>query len=386
MINIVDKEECCGCHSCYAICPLHCIDMIYDREGFIYPKINNNICINCGTCERACPVICNPSIGEYTKAFAAWSKNDLNRENSSSGGVFGELMKQTIIQNGIIFGAAFDESMKLCHQSARSENEGEKFRGSKYLQSIIGNVYSDVKLCLTEGQKVLFSGTPCQIAGLYSYLGKDDENLLTCDLVCHGVPSQKVFFAYKRYLENKYKGKIIKINFRYKDSGWKKFFLLILFDNGLEYKKVFFDDPFMKGFLENIYLRPSCHDCPFSRIPRVADISLGDFWGVGDHHPEWDDDKGTSLIIVQTQKGQNAIDACHYELTLFETDLSVAVKSNHCISGSVSPNCFRSSFFFDLELLSFDKIIKKYMPSRSLITKSFDQLKRAVVFLISFMR
>jgi coenzyme F420-reducing hydrogenase beta subunit len=281
-------------------------------------------------------------------------------------------MKKTLEQGGVVIGAAFDESMTLRHQIAQNALEGEKFRGSKYLQSVIGDTYREAKSYLQQGRRVLFSGTPCQIAGLYSYLGqdKDNVNLLTCDLVCHGVPSPKVFAAYKASLEHLYDAKVSRIAFRRKDCGWKRYSVALSFDNATEYRRLLTDDPFMIGFLRDTYLRPSCHVCKFSRLPRVADLTLGDFWGVDRHHPEWDDDQGTSLVLVETVKGQEAFDGCCDELVTHKADLTLAIQSNPCICGSVKPGRHRTAFFKDLDRQPFEYILKKYMSPPSPLRKT----------------
>jgi len=367
MIQIENAEDCCGCHACRTACPLGCITMVADREGFLYPQVDVSICVDCGICTAVCPMATVPCQGERVHpgelplAFASWNRDDVIRAESSSGGVFNALMVTTLQDNGVIFGAAFDGTMTLRHQSIQNITESDKLRGSKYLQSIIGDVYQEVKSLLEKDRHVLFSGTPCQVAGLYSYLGIDNDNLLTCDLVCHGVPSPKVFASYMASMEHRHRAKTNKVVFRRKAFGWKHFSMALSFDNDTEYCRVLSEDPFMFGFLGNIYLRPSCHACNFSRLPRVADISLGDFWGVGDHHPEWDNDQGTSLVLVQTTKGQKALDACRDSLVVHEADLTLAIRSNHCICGSVPPAEVRAAFFNDLERLAFEKVMKKYM-------------------------
>jgi len=378
MIHIAQKNDCCGCHACRTACPIGCIEMVADSEGFLYPQVNEQLCTDCGICKKVCPMLLTPRQGEPPAAFAAWNRDAAVRAESSSGGVFSALMRQMLQQGGVVFGAGFDATMTLRHQSAQNEAEGRKFRGSKYLQSIIGDSYQEVKTYLQQGRRVLFSGTPCQVAGLYAYLGKDDNNLLTCDLVCHGVPSPKVFAAYQAALERRRGAKVRRIAFRRKDCGWKRFSVALSFDNATEYRQVLTDDPFMLGFLRDTYLRPSCHACRFSRLPRVADISLGDFWGVGDHHPEWDDDQGTSLILVQTEKGQKAFDACRTALVVHKADLGVAIRSNPCICGSVPPGKNRSAFFNDLDRLPFEEVMKKYMSPPSPWRKAINLAKRVV--------
>lgn len=375
MILLTSKEDCCGCQACATACPEVCIEMIADEEGFLYPRINENACSNCGACEKVCPMLALLPQGPLPSAYAALHKDDTVRVESSSGGVFSALMKRTFEKGGVVVGAAFDEEMTLRHQFALNEDDGQKFRGSKYLQSIIGNTYREVKRLLLQGQTVLFSGTPCQVAGLYSFLCQDYDNLLTCDLVCHGVPSPKVFSAYKSSLERRYGARVTNIGFRRKDYGWKQFSVSLTFDNGAEYHQILTEDPFMLGFLHNIYLRPSCHVCRFSRLPRVADLSLGDFWGVGQHHPEWDDDLGTSLILAQSKKGQEAFVACEGSLVINEADLDLGIRSNPCICGSVAPGVSRSAFFSDLDRIPFEKMIKTYMAPKSSWRKLFCRIK-----------
>jgi coenzyme F420-reducing hydrogenase beta subunit len=382
MIKIIQKEDCCGCHACRAACPSHCIEMVADSEGFLYPQVNEQICTGCGICDQFCPMTSEVSQGKPPIAFAAWNRDETIRAESSSGGVFSTLMEKILDQRGVVIGAAFNSMMILCHQSAQNAVESSKFRGSKYLQSVIGDAYQETQEFLHQGRYVLFSGTPCQIAGLYAYLGHDDHNLLTCDVACHGVPSPKVFAAYKTMMERRHGAKVQKIAFRRKDSGWKRFSLALSFDNAKEYRRVVTDDPFMIGYLRNTYLRPSCHSCRFARLPRVADISLADFWGVEKHHPEWDDDTGTSLVLVQTEKGLNFWGACSNALVMHETDLTVAIRSNPCICGSVPPGNNRADFFIDLEQLPFENLIKKYMLPPPPWRKTIDWARRMARYVL----
>jgi coenzyme F420-reducing hydrogenase beta subunit len=375
-----EKVDCCGCHACRAICPKDCITMDVDHEGFLYPKVDKENCIDCGMCKIVCPMTLVIPQEVIPLAFASWNRDDTVRSESSSGGVFHALMQDTFKKRGIVFGAAFDEKMQLRHQSAECLDEAIKFRGSKYVQSIMGVIYQQVQNNLKMGRNVLFSGTPCQVAGLYSYLRKDYDNLLTCDVVCHGVPSPKVLAAYQAVLEKKWGGKTKRIAFRDKRSGWKRYSVSLLFDNNTEYHTVFSIDPFMRGFLQNTYLRPSCHQCKFSRFPRVADISMADFWGVERIHPEWDDDKGTSLILVQTEKGKVAFEACRDLLVIHEADIKPAIQSNSCICGSVQPGKNREAFFADLNGLAFNKVMSKYMAPPGLWQKILNRVRRVICF------
>lgn len=378
MFYLKNKEDCCGCHACISICPDQCIQMLPDTEGFLYPVVDESLCTECGLCELVCPVINPPRLEGDSAAFAAWNQDEDVRADSSSGGVFNALMQRTFEQNGVVFGATFDDSMTLCHQAVHNETEGQALRGSKYLQSTIGAAYLEARKFLKQGRQVLFSGTPCQIAGLYAFLRKEYDNLLTCDVVCHGVPSPKVFAAYRAELERQYDAKTQRIAFRRKNFGWQLYSVSLSFDNDTEYLCVLNEDAFMIGFLRNIYLRPSCYACKFSRLPRVADISLGDFWGVGTHHPEWDDGRGTSLVIVQTEKGQQAFDACRQDITVHDADLDVAIQSNPCICGSVAPEVRREAFFSDLNHLPFEKVMKRYMSPPPLWRRRVGKVKGLV--------
>lgn len=359
MLNITDKD-CTGCHACFNICPQNCIVMTEDNEGFLYPQIDEDKCNDCGLCKKICPLNTKNLDGDNPKAYAAWNKDDEIRNASSSGGVFTALADKTLKAGGVVFGAIFDENMILKHIAVQHQSDMNKLRGSKYVQSIIGETFKETKSFLESDRDVIFSGTPCQIAGLYSYLGKDYARLLTVDVVCHGVPSPKVFDVYKSELENKFGGKTIDISFRDKSKGWKNFSISLSFDNNTQYREVLTLDLFLQGFLQNLYLRPSCHTCPFSRIPRVADISLADFWEVNSHHPEWDDDKGTSLILTQTEKGDEALKSCQEALYLFNAPLDKAILANPCICKPVPPNKNRGLFFTDFNNSSFKNVIAKY--------------------------
>jgi coenzyme F420-reducing hydrogenase beta subunit len=357
-----------------------------DKEGFLYPHVDLNLCSDCKKCEKACPMQYDMLQGDLPVAFAAWNADESVRLASSSGGVFHALMSHTLLSGGVVFGAAFDNQMRLRHQYAETMEDALKFRGSKYVQSIIGNSYKLAQEFLNDNRKVLFSGTPCQIAGLYSFIHGNNANLLTCDVVCHGVPSPKVFSYYKSYLEKREKGIIKKIVFRDKHKGWKQYSVSYFFDTKKELKKPFWNDSFMIGFLKDIFLRPSCYACPFSRFPRVADISLADFWGVNEHHPEWDDDKGTSLVMVQSEKGKVSFDSCRSVLIVRDADLDVAIRSNPCICSSVAPSMNRVAFFSDLENLSFEQVLRKYMRIPSFWEKiigKFNQILKYAFSVIS---
>jgi ferredoxin len=349
-----------------------------DKEGFLYPVVDETVCTNCGCCEKVCPMKMVLPVGTMPKAYAAWHTDQKARQNSSSGGVFSALGAAVLQKGGAVFGAAFADDLTLSHSMVEHWEDYQRFRGSKYLQSQIGKSYVEVQKQLENGRLILFSGTPCQVAGLQAFLGKGYDNLVTCDLVCYGVPSPKVFAKYRLWREQQYGAPTRKITFRDKSLGWKTYCVAFLFENDAKYREVATKDPFIQGFLKNLYLRPSCHDCRFSRLPRIADLSLGDFWGVAAHHPEWDDDQGTSLILVNTLAGAKALNACQAQLIRHEAPLDQALAHNPRIRGSVRPSRRRRAFFRDLDRVPFEALIKKYCVD-NLVTK---YSKQAVAFLL----
>lgn len=361
MINIVKKEECCGCNGCTNICPKQCISMEIDNEGFWYPKVDKSKCIDCDLCVKVCPIISTPKVEkEEIVAYACKNKEVEVRVNSSSGGVFSLLCNEVIASGGVVFGAAYDENFDVRHTYAETIEDCNKFKGSKYVQSEIGSTYKLARKFLNEGRMVLFSGTQCQIKGLNLYLMKKYENLISVDIVCHGVPSPKIFKSYKELLIKKYKGNIKDIRFRDKRKGWKEFSYVTEFDNGVVHSETLREDLYMKGFLKDLYLRPSCYACTSKDYTDGSDISLADYWGVENIHPEFDDDKGVSLVIVNTSKGKRAFEKIKDNIEVIETDLDYAIKHNKCIVKSVDYNPKRDGFFKDFNGENLEYVIKKY--------------------------
>ncbi|WP_370840239.1 Coenzyme F420 hydrogenase/dehydrogenase, beta subunit C-terminal domain [Megamonas funiformis] len=361
MIEIKNKKDCCGCYACYNICPKECITMESDNEGFWYPKIDKDKCINCNLCEKVCPII-NPVKRANSKkiAYAGINKDDQIRVKSSSGGIFSILAEYIIKNNGIIYGASFDENFNIKHKRILCNTDLDLLRGSKYVQSSIGDIYKQVKSDLESNRQVLFTGTPCQVEGLRSYLRKEYVNLITMDFICHGVPSPLVW---KKYLEEMKKSKqenIKNIYFRNKDIGWKVFSLKIIFDEKI-YINNLSKDLFMKGFLQDVYLRPSCYSCKFKKINRVSDITVADFWGIENILPKMDDDKGTSLIVIHSEKGEQLFDKLSETMILNEVNLNEAIKYNPSMIKSVKYNEKRNSFFAELNSVkALTDLIRKY--------------------------
>ena len=374
---MIDKKGCTGCGACYNICPKNAITMQVDEEGFKYPMIDKEKCINCKLCEKICPVLnkVKKEEQELTNVIAAYTKNDEERTISSSGGIFFELADIILAKKGAIVGAGYDEKFNVVHKIIYNKEDLKELQGSKYVQSATKDTYKETKKILENGIEVLYVGTPCQIAGLKSFLQKDYDNLYTCDLICHGVPSPKVW---QKYL-SEYNGKIQNCYFRNKDNGWNCFSMKILFDNNKFKRFKMTKDDFIRLFLNNYTLRPSCYDCKFSKIPRIADISLGDFWGVEGKYAEFNDDKGTSLILVNSEKGQELLENIKDKIIYKENcDLDYAIKCNPCICGSVKEPEKRKEFFNDLDKMKIKQLANKYLTKQSLISRIYGKVKRII--------
>ncbi len=321
MIEILNKQDCCGCEACVQICPKNCITMQADDEGFLYPIVNKEICIGCGLCNKVCPMLqTNNTEKRPIKVVAAINNNIEQLENSSSGGVFIVLAQHTIKNGGKVYGAAFDKNWHVKHQSASTEKECEQFMGSKYVQSSINNTYNEAQKDLKKGKQVLFSGTPCQIAGLNNFLKKDYENLTTCDFICHGVPSPGVWSKYITAISEQ-QGKITNINFRDKTNGWKNFHFYLKNENdNLPYLHEHHrTNIYMKAFLQDIILRPSCYACKHRSGKSGSDITLADYWDLWKTNPDFDNEKGVSMVLVNTTKGETILNAISNKVATKET-------------------------------------------------------------------
>lgn len=363
MIDISSKEECSGCHACTNACPKNCIRMTSDIEEFWYPQVDKDQCIDCGLCENVCPIIhkWEPDDTRSTKAMAAINLNEEIRLKSSSGGVFTLIADEVLSQGGVVFGAAFTDDFKSVQHICIGNSAGlEKLRGSKYVQSKIGDTYKKAKEYLDGGRKVLFTGTPCQIGGLYSYLRKSYDNLYTQDIICHGVPSPMVWEKYLEEREHKSASKTQRMFFRHKKYGWKTYAVLFEFTNNTAYVRKFQEDSFMKAFLSDSCLRPSCYNCSFKGIQRQADITLADFWGIQNVLPEMDDDKGTSLVLTHSEKGLKLMESIRSSIRIESVTKDVVEKYNPAAIGSVSANKKRTAFLREIKDNNFDSTVIKY--------------------------
>jgi coenzyme F420-reducing hydrogenase beta subunit len=358
VIEVSDKQLCNGCGVCKNKCPKGCIALKLDEKGFRYPDVDQKECIGCHICENVCPMKNEMLRGQKTVAYAMYNTDISVRLRSSSGGIFSLISEWVLNNDGIIIGAAYTERNKVEHLA--TENDYSIFCGSKYLQSHINNAYIIAKSELEKGRYVFFTGTPCQIAGAKAYIGKDYDKFITQDIACHGVPSELIWVKYIDYLECKYKSDIKTINLRDKTSGWKGYSVRIDFANGKSYVKRRDEDPFMKLYLSNLCLRPSCYNCRFRCIDRNSDITLADFWGIDQIMPEIDDDKGLSLVLVHSPRGEKILKAVKDKIEYKRIDINKAVSGNPAIFASIKEPEKSREFWQDLEKLDIKKLEHKY--------------------------
>ena len=359
------KEECTGCGACASICPKGAITMQPDAEGFCYPAVDPALCISCDLCEKRCPV---GAVHEAhsVQAFGAQHRDAAVRGASSSGGVFTALARRMVSQGGVVFGAAFDDRLHVEHIGAMDESEIAGMRGSKYVQSDAADAIANAAALLARGIPVLFTGTPCQIDGLLARVrGKDREKLLTVDFVCHGVPSPGVFASYIESLERAHGQRVTAYTFRDKRLGWKNFSAVATLEDGTQLSGTQTDEPFLYGFLQNLYLRPSCTQCTALRgAQHRADLTLADLWGAQDVCPELDDDTGLSLVMVNTQKGRQALREVERELTVFPMRTDALLRYNPSIEHTAKAHPKRARFFRMYEKHGFDgaRVMKLLAP------------------------
>lgn len=448
--KICEIRLCTGCAACAQVCPQGAIEMTADSEGFLYPRINEDICGDCGLCIRTCPVnkalktgtatrnkrpgteagqgtvagtvrrtgcfmpetdylreagimrgtdrerrkskeqrpgsegdtVPSPDAGHKHDAnhkfYACSSTDETIKAASSSGGVFTHLAKSILSEGGVVFGAGFDAGFKVMHAYIENERELDSLRRSKYVQSEIRNAYKEARDFLDKGRRVLFCGTPCQIAGLKAFLGREYTGLVACDLACHGVPSPKIWDMYLEYIKDMYKSEIKAVSFRDKSTGWSDSSMRIDFKNGSKYMDSVKKEVFFIGFGKSIFNRKSCFNCLFRINNTKADITLADFWGIDKICPgEFTDNKGVSLVITHTPAGEEALLRISDDIRVKEQAYGAAIKYNPRLVSSVPEPPARKSFFNDLESgCDFDQLVKKYMDNKSFKYRLKSRIKR----------
>lgn len=349
---ICKKEQCTACAACMNICPTGAISLQEDEQGFYQISIDSSKCIDCGACKRVCPIAEKNKIKRIKRnydntAYAVWNLNDKIRNASSSGGAFGILAAYMLERGGSVWGAAYQENCQVEHIKIEKIENLPLLQHSKYVQSKIGMTYKAIESDLKQGRSVLFSGCPCQVAGLYGYLGKEYEHLLTCELLCHGVPSEGVYQTYIDEMEKKYRSKIKNIDFRYKVNG-KTENLKIEFENGSQYvpnEKTTYD-PFFFSYMMNLALRESCHQCRFTnRENRTADFIIGDFWGLDEKALKHAPDEHASLVLLNSDKARTIFEQLKDKMYWVERTVDSAIALNSTLGGEISkPNRYRKAF------------------------------------------
>lgn len=358
-LNIVPTEDCTGCSACLNSCLIGCIVMSADEHGFRYPHVDRSSCINCGKCESACPVLNNRPSHPASVFYGCKHIDDEVRRHSSSGGFFYELAREFIMSDGAVFGAAFSEDYhKVVHVQASTLEELEPIRVSKYVQSEVDSSFPLVKAALGRGQRVLFSGTPCQIAGIKSFIGEVPDNLILAEVICHGVPSPKVWDIYLSGLENNHGSKVKFVTFRDKSKSWRKSDFMAMFEDGTEFRQPNSDNPYMKAFLKNLSLRPSCTRCRFKRFTSGADLTMGDFWGSTELGDSYNDDIGISVVALNTLKGRSFFDSAEDNLTgVVKLSEKQAFVFNESYRESALESIFKEKFYSAFDCDSVESVV-----------------------------
>lgn len=359
-IELADHKTCTGCLACANICEFNVIKIINDSEGFYHPKINHDKCVRCGKCMKACPLLQDEERADDSltmNTFFGKHRKIKERESSQSGGAFWAIAEHIYSDKGVVYGCALDNSFRARHIRTTNNIEGRRLRGSKYVQSYIGRAFRMVEKDLNNGKKVLFSGTPCQVAGLYSYLKVkriDCSDLITCDLVCHGVPSPKIWLDYLKFIQRKNKKKIILANFRDKEFGWNSHIESVVFQDN---KKIS-QDYYSKLFYNNCILRPSCHNCKYSNKNRVGDITIADCWGIEKYNKRYFDIKGVSLLLVNTTKGEKILKAIEPDFEYRPIENRYIMQHNLQMPTPISPK--RNQFWDKYNRRGIEYILRRY--------------------------
>lgn len=343
----IDRNRCCGCSACASVCPHDCISMVFDAEGFIYPSVDTTKCVNCNLCDKVCPVLASRQDAEPKGTFAAHYVDDTIVKKSSSGGIFTVLAHHVISKQGVVYGAHYDDKMNVVFSCAYTNEDVAKFRGSKYVQARINDCYQDVAQKLKQGVTVLFTGTPCQIAGLKSFLRKPYDNLFTMEVVCHGVPSEKIWHKHLHVITEKHFNGIDINNliFRYKEDDWRRYKLRYVSCNNNVYVTPRSEDAYFRGFVQCLYSRPSCDNCQFKKGASGADLTVGDLWGAEKILGDGGNRLGESLVIVNTDRGVEWLRQDAGLLSMTEINLADATPYNEGLRETAVPHRNRASFF-----------------------------------------
>ena len=373
---LIDYNKCTGCAACAHICPKSAIRMIADAEGFRFPKIDDSKCIDCGVCKSVCTVYNTDDKAIFkNEVFACHSNNDEVRNNSSSGGMFYEIASSFLKKGGYVCAACYTENFDVAHKIISNEKDLGSLMKSKYIQSDINTTYKQIKELLHDDKEVFFTGTPCQVYGLKKYLKKDYSNLLCADIVCHGVPSYKVF---KKFTDEVSQGgKLTGVDFRDKSNGWKNYNIKLDFDNNYTYFKKKEECLFFIGFVYNLYLRKSCYTCNFKGDNSYADVTLGDLWGADKLLSEMDDDKGLSVFIAHTEKALKVKEMLEDKTVFIKLQNDEYIKYNPSIVKSSEKNILREKFFKNVDKLGFSNTWD-YINTKSFVNRLKLKIKYSI--------
>lgn len=373
---MLNSIQCSGCGACAVVCPRNCIAMTADEAGFLYPQVDESRCVTCGLCEKTCPIGKQSECGQTPLAFAVINQEVAIRKESTSGGVFTLVARQVLQNGGSVFGAAVTEGLKIVHVGVTREKDLHRLRGAKYVQSDVGNTYTLARQRLEEGKQVLYTGTPCQIAGLKAYLGKEYENLICQDVICHGTPSPEAWRKYVDQRQRQAGAKVTAVSFRYKSPEWADYSLRMTFENGKVYQIPMDQDPYLRAFLHDLSLRAGCYNCAFKGVHREADLTLADFWGVWDVLPDMDDHRGTSLVLVHSEKGREVLENIRPLTQCREVDCKTALEYNPSMLRSPTMPESREKFFAGIRENDFDGVVNILVPPPGLKTRLVKKGKR----------
>ncbi len=381
MIQIKNKVDCCGCNACGDICPKAAISFINDNEGFWYPVVDQDKCVDCHLCDHVCPILSKAdNIKRYDepRVFAAYSKDEAVRLDSTSGGIHSMLANAIYSHEGYVGGAVYNRDHTVSHVVSPDKNMLPKIRSSKYLQSRLEGQYKEIEGLLKKGKDVFYCGAPCQIQALYKFLKKEYSNLVTCDFICRGVNSPKVFLKYMEMLERHYGSRATEIKFKNKKWGWHNFSLRVNFENGQEYCQDRWHDYFFIGYLLcGNFCRPSCYECRFKGFPQKADITLADFWGIELVDKTMDQNKGTSLVMINSDKGLQLFESIKETIEWKEFSLEDAKVSNFAMDTSLKSLVRdRESFFDAVDKYPFETVAKRFFPLPTLKSKIWKLMRK----------
>lgn len=373
MVDKVLKADCVGCKACGDICPKKAVSFVSDCEGFWYPSIDMNKCIACDICEKVCPAleIHNASKKPYNvpKTYKAFHNDKNIRYNSTSGALYYALAQSFVEKGNYIVGCVYNTDYSGAHHEISNTIDGlKRIMRSKYFQSDTEGIYKKIKSILDSNNKVLFCGTGCQVSALYGFLRKDYENLYTVELICRGINSPLAFTSYMKELREKFKSDVREVHFKNKTHGWTNLGTLVRFDNGKKYYRNKFNDPWVNAFIiGNLYIRPSCENCKYKRFPRVADITIGDYWGIS--YTEDEKKYGVSVAFVNTEKGNELFQSAKKNLSVEERSFDEAVKGNAALTCSIRLNPKRKEFFDRIEKEPYSKVVWDLLNSTALKRK-----------------